>query len=159
MLICEQLLCNKSLDACYLVPIICTYFSIIIALHIPFEVTTSIWTQNQVFEPFSILGLEPGASDNEIKKAYRRLSIQYHPDKNPDPGDSILLILLRYFKLIWQKVIRIFFSPAFSVIMVISKFQLLTNTLWSPYRKLTRLWQIQFPGRILKNMGILMVDR
>ncbi|CAA6656274.1 unnamed protein product [Spirodela intermedia] len=28
---------------------------------------------------------EPGASDSEIKKSYRRLSIQYHPDKNPDP--------------------------------------------------------------------------
>ncbi|KAK9989808.1 hypothetical protein SO802_030047 [Lithocarpus litseifolius] len=39
----------------------------------------------QVFEPFNILGLEPGASDVEIKKAYRRLSVQYHPDKNPDP--------------------------------------------------------------------------
>ncbi|KAK6940363.1 DnaJ domain [Dillenia turbinata] len=38
----------------------------------------------QVFEPFSILGLEPGASDSDIKKAYRRLSILYHPDKNPD---------------------------------------------------------------------------
>ncbi|KAL3839783.1 hypothetical protein ACJIZ3_024374 [Penstemon smallii] len=39
----------------------------------------------QIFEPFSILGLESGASDSEIKKAYRRLSILYHPDKNPDP--------------------------------------------------------------------------
>ncbi|KAI3518205.1 hypothetical protein L1887_06694 [Cichorium endivia] len=39
----------------------------------------------EVFEPFSILGLEHGATDSEIKKAYRRLSIQYHPDKNPDP--------------------------------------------------------------------------
>ncbi|XP_059667477.1 dnaJ protein ERDJ2-like [Cornus florida] len=39
----------------------------------------------EVFEPFNILGLEHGASDSEIKKAYRRLSIQYHPDKNPDP--------------------------------------------------------------------------
>ncbi|PIA54125.1 hypothetical protein AQUCO_00900594v1 [Aquilegia coerulea] len=39
----------------------------------------------QPFEPFGILGLERGASDSEIKKAYRRLSIQYHPDKNPDP--------------------------------------------------------------------------
>ncbi|GMI79955.1 hypothetical protein like AT1G79940 [Hibiscus trionum] len=39
----------------------------------------------KVFEPFSILGLESGASDSDIKKAYRRLSIQYHPDKNPDP--------------------------------------------------------------------------
>lgn len=42
--------------------------------------------QSQLFEPFGILGLEPGATDSEIKKAYRRLSIQYHPDKNPDPG-------------------------------------------------------------------------
>ncbi|GAB4856415.1 DnaJ protein erdj2a [Ancistrocladus abbreviatus] len=39
----------------------------------------------QVFEPFSILGLEPGASDADIKKSYRKLSVQYHPDKNPDP--------------------------------------------------------------------------
>ena len=43
-------------------------------------------SQIQVFEPFGILGLVPGASDSQIKKAYRRLSIQYHPDKNPDPG-------------------------------------------------------------------------
>lgn len=41
--------------------------------------------ETQPFEPFSILGLEPGASDSEIKKAYRKLSILYHPDKNPDP--------------------------------------------------------------------------
>ncbi|XWS59524.1 hypothetical protein CRYUN_Cryun08bG0129300 [Craigia yunnanensis] len=39
----------------------------------------------KVFEPFSILGIEPGVSESDIKKAYRRLSIQYHPDKNPDP--------------------------------------------------------------------------
>ncbi|KAB2054610.1 hypothetical protein ES319_A12G266500v1 [Gossypium barbadense] len=45
----------------------------------------SISQEIQVFEPFSILGLQPGATDSEIKKAYRRLSVQYHPDKNPDP--------------------------------------------------------------------------
>ncbi|KAI9120883.1 hypothetical protein K1719_007916 [Acacia pycnantha] len=39
----------------------------------------------QVFDPFSILGLEPGALESEIKKKYRRLSVQYHLDKNPDP--------------------------------------------------------------------------
>ncbi|KAJ6402310.1 hypothetical protein OIU84_014407 [Salix udensis] len=39
----------------------------------------------QVFDPYAILGLEPGALDSEIKKNYRRLSVQYHPDKNPDP--------------------------------------------------------------------------
>ncbi|XP_010441171.1 PREDICTED: dnaJ protein ERDJ2B-like isoform X3 [Camelina sativa] len=37
--------------------------------------------QTQVIDPFSILGLELGVTDFEIKKAYRRLSIQYHPDK------------------------------------------------------------------------------
>ncbi|KAJ7527378.1 hypothetical protein O6H91_16G069100 [Diphasiastrum complanatum] len=39
----------------------------------------------QPFEPFSILGLDASASETEIKKAYRKLSILYHPDKNPDP--------------------------------------------------------------------------
>ncbi|CAN6913504.1 unnamed protein product [Brassica oleracea] len=47
--------------------------------------TKNISRESQLFEPFSILGLEPGASDSQIKKAYRKLSIQYHPDKNPDP--------------------------------------------------------------------------
>ncbi|XP_061947888.1 dnaJ protein ERDJ2A-like isoform X2 [Populus nigra] len=45
----------------------------------------SIFKRIQVFDPYAILGLEPGALDSEIKKNYRRLSIQYHPDKNPDP--------------------------------------------------------------------------
>ncbi|KAG2441769.1 hypothetical protein HXX76_003382 [Chlamydomonas incerta] len=36
------------------------------------------------FDPFEILGIEPGASTAEIKKAYRSMSLLYHPDKNPD---------------------------------------------------------------------------
>jgi len=34
------------------------------------------------FDPFTILGVEQGADDKIVKKAYRKLSLQYHPDKN-----------------------------------------------------------------------------
>ncbi len=35
---------------------------------------------------YGVLGLAPGASDNEIKRAYRRLARDLHPDVNPDAG-------------------------------------------------------------------------
>ncbi len=37
-------------------------------------------------DPYKVLGLSPGASDEEVKRAYRALAKKYHPDLNP--GDA-----------------------------------------------------------------------
>jgi preprotein translocase subunit Sec63 len=38
----------------------------------------------QSFDPYAILEIETDADNRAIKKQYRRLSLQLHPDKNPD---------------------------------------------------------------------------
>jgi DnaJ like chaperone protein len=40
-------------------------------------------------DPYKVLGLESSATDEEVKKAYRRLAMKYHPDKVEGMGEEV----------------------------------------------------------------------
>lgn len=49
-------------------------------------------------DPYKVLGLTPSATDEEVKKAYRRFAMKYHPDKVEHLGEEMKKNAERQFK-------------------------------------------------------------
>lgn len=43
----------------------------------------------KTFIPHELLGVETDATPSQVKKAYRKLSREKHPDKNPDNPEAV----------------------------------------------------------------------
>lgn len=53
---------------------------------------------NKLEDAYKVLGIDPSASDDDVKKAYRKMALQYHPDKVATLGDDVKAAAEKKFK-------------------------------------------------------------
>ncbi|EFA75217.1 hypothetical protein PPL_11292 [Heterostelium album PN500] len=61
-------------------------------------------SKHEPYNPYSVLGLTTGATEDEIKKAYRTLSRQHHPDKGGD--EKIFIAISKAYESLTDPAIR-----------------------------------------------------
>ncbi|HPJ93507.1 MAG TPA: DnaJ domain-containing protein [Deltaproteobacteria bacterium] len=59
-------------------------------------------SQTDIRDPYTVLGISKGASEEEIRKAYTKLANQYHPDKVQHLGEEFRELAEKRFKEIQQ---------------------------------------------------------
>ena len=93
----ERKKCNNLFTSCFSVQ-----FIILLALWALFAFIMSLAmvdSEIMQFDPYKILGVETGAEIKQIKRAYRKQSLIWHPDKNPNnpaAEDKFMIIAKAY---------------------------------------------------------------
>ena len=79
---------------------LCTFIVMVLGWSLFFFVVNLVSVDSEIatYDPFKILDIEHGATQREIKKAYRQQSLLYHPDKNkaPDANRKFMAIAKAY---------------------------------------------------------------
>jgi DnaJ like chaperone protein len=60
------------------------------------------WNSSVLWDPYKVLEIDRGASQDDIKRAYRKLAGKYHPDKVEHLGDEFKVLAEKRFKEVQQ---------------------------------------------------------